>query len=1032
MATNNFANIPEWILTGSVSQPATGYSKIYPKKGETSSWYIIDEVNSEKRLALDYYIGAGLSQSPMALDQVYGYRLDVAIGPGLTYASGGGQNSPISVAGITPSMLAITGSFTYGYILSTSTFSGDFLWIPNPTMDIKGDLNRVAKFGGPNSLTSSSIVDTGLYVYVGSYTPSNTGASFSVSGYMNIGNNTTDNRLYFGDAPNHYIEKELDGGFVIRTEDEFRVDHYTAFGSPTFKVINFDGLGNENRTLGLMDNLIQVGSFTTSQYLSASNLNLVKFGKTQSNFLLEIISGSQGAIKIQDGLQGSYSVLYSDSQGVGKWGRFFGYNGLTTSELGFGLDLYNIRGLTYNGGTFGLDYTKVAAPLTVSDTFTISLATISYATNGITYGSVFETPTFRLDQWGRIIGIATVSTSAFTGPQGPTGFSFIWSGSYATSSTYSFYNVVEYNGSSYISLGTSSPGLTPSTVTQSWALMASSGVTGPQGPTGISFTWQGTYATSSTYSLYNVVFYGGSSYISITTSNYGNTPSTATMSWDLMAQGSTATGGMDLIAGTFGDIMVYGPYGWTALGLGPSGSYLYSLGTESNYLPIWSTVSPGSVLTQDFKVNLKGDKYFGRYPNKSTIPSTGWTIEKFIFNVLNEGDLPIVNLIKVNYAEIPFGSPLFSVTFSWSYTFNNVLDNGQPATFSSGKLEWTNVDSVSGPWNLIFNQTVPNEELNANTNPSLPYRFDHTQVDQYFQGSYWFKYTVTDTSTDPANNTNYDVEEVNIADYAAPTLTFIVAGKTLNLPNGTSRDIGESNLTREFGNVASDVSGSATRNSPLINLSSWNIIFNSNLAPSPNKTLSSDNNPTPSGFTITPIVHNKTSPSTVEAPVGATKISYKLQVTDTVFTNSVGFIDVNFEHLYYFGPVDTTIWSSKDLNTVERADLIDIPNTISRFKTRIESQAYTSGKIEFQVGVNQYRVFLLVVPSNKTILSVTKFNNGVINDITNNSFQSPVIRDLATFDSTVTKSYNIYRAVFASEFNSENNGKETKFIIELQ
>ena len=71
-----------------------------------------------------------------------------------------------------------------------------------------------------------------------------------------------------------------------------------------------------------------------------------------------------------------------------------------------------------------------------------------------------------------------------TGPQGPTGFSFTWQGTYATSSTYSFYNVVEYNGSSYISLGTSSPGLTPSTVTQSWNLMVSKGDTGPQGVTG--------------------------------------------------------------------------------------------------------------------------------------------------------------------------------------------------------------------------------------------------------------------------------------------------------------------------------------------------------------------------------------------------------------------------------------------------------------------------------------------------------------------------------------------------------------------
>ena len=72
-----------------------------------------------------------------------------------------------------------------------------------------------------------------------------------------------------------------------------------------------------------------------------------------------------------------------------------------------------------------------------------------------------------------------------TGPQGITGFSFIWRDSWTASTTYSLYNVVRFQGSSWISLGTSSPGVTPSVSTQSWSLLSSIGNTGPQGVTGV-------------------------------------------------------------------------------------------------------------------------------------------------------------------------------------------------------------------------------------------------------------------------------------------------------------------------------------------------------------------------------------------------------------------------------------------------------------------------------------------------------------------------------------------------------------------
>jgi hypothetical protein len=1010
MATNNILSIPQWILTGSVSQPESGFSKIYPKKGETSSWYIVDEANSEKRLALDYYIGAGLSQSLLPIDSKWGYRLDVAIGPGLTYASGPVLNAPISVAGLTPSMLSITGSFVTGYILTTSTYSGEFLWVPNVNAQLAGDVNKLARFTGPFSLTSSLITDTGQYVYVGSFTPSNTFASFSVDGYANIGVSGTGSRLYFGDSQNHFIEKESNGGFIIRTEDEFRVDHFT-LSSNTYKVINFDYLGDENRTLGLMNNLVEIINYTYSSYISASNVNFVRFGKPTNAFQLELISGSQGAIKIQDGGQATFSVLYSDSQGIGRWGQIFGYNGLTTSSLGIGLNLVNMQGLTLSGGTFGIDYSKFGLPLQVYDTFTISLATVSVET-GFTYGSAFETPTFRLDQWGRVIGIATVSTRAFTGPQGPTGFSFVWSGSYATSSTYSFYNVVEYDGSSYISLGTSSPGLTPSTSTQSWSLMASRGLTGSQGATGTSFTWRGNFGTSSTYDLYNVVYYGGSSYISITTSNMGMTPSTATQSWDLMVLGSTASGSMDLIAGTFGDIMVYSNYGWTALGLGPSGSYLYSLGTESNSLPIWVTASPASnKITQNYKVNLPEGKYFGKYAAGADILSNGWTFEYFIFDVLNQNMAPTVQLIVTDPVSktIAFGTVNISITLNFNYTITNILPTGVPATFSSARLDWSTNDV---DWTNLWTTNSPKEELDPSTNPAKPYTFTHTQ-DEGYDGFYYFRLQVTDT----AGLTGIDKDQVDVTDFQNPIFTLQISGQSL------ISDYGETPLLRELGNVLSNITGSVTRQSPLIDLVSWQLRFYHN-TDSTEVQLYGGSFAQPEGGSIGTVQHTKNTPGSDDQLINRNSLTYKLYATDErgvpVGVRSSSPVTVQFEPLIFCGPVDDTSWRNGDLNTITRTTLLGFRSAQSRFRIKLQSVIESGGKFTFDLGVT-FRTYLIVVPSTLTVTNITKYNeSGSPSSDYTFQLQSPVTNTIATADAGRLQSYKIYRFSVGGAFTSED------------
>jgi len=61
------------------------------------------------------------------------------------------------------------------------------------------------------------------------------------------------------------------------------------------------------------------------------------------------------------------------------------------------------------------------------------------------------------------------------------------------------------------------------------------GVQGPTGSQGNSITWNGDYSDTFTYSLNDVVYYQGTSYISLTTSNYGVYPNSTTSSWNTLA-----------------------------------------------------------------------------------------------------------------------------------------------------------------------------------------------------------------------------------------------------------------------------------------------------------------------------------------------------------------------------------------------------------------------------------------------------------------------------------------------------------------
>lgn len=83
-----------------------------------------------------------------------------------------------------------------------------------------------------------------------------------------------------------------------------------------------------------------------------------------------------------------------------------------------------------------------------------------------------------------IFALQTAGTSGPAGPQGVAGVAWVWAGPWNSATHYSSFNVVTFNGSTYLSIAPGT-GLQPDTNTSSWSVLALAGAAGAVGPQGI-------------------------------------------------------------------------------------------------------------------------------------------------------------------------------------------------------------------------------------------------------------------------------------------------------------------------------------------------------------------------------------------------------------------------------------------------------------------------------------------------------------------------------------------------------------------
>jgi len=313
--------------------------------------------------------------------------------------------------------------------------------------------------------------------------------------------------------------------------------------------------------------------------------------------------------------------------------------------------------------------------------------------------------------------------------------------------------------------------------------------------------------------------------------------------------GQAGTSGYSGVAGASGYSGGTGADGASGYS-GEAGASGYSGGTGADGASGYSGQAGASgysgaqfTYSSDLVVSLSNGKTFGRFVNGDVIPATGKTPAEVIQMAIAEALAPTVSL--TSSTTVAFNQTAISNVLNFSYTINSY-----GASVSTAVLEWRR--NNTGTWTTLTNVT------SATT-------YTHTITDtDYNTQPFNYRYTVVDTSNGTANAT----KDITPANYVAPSVSLTVAGTSIATP--------ESNSTRERGNVSSNISGSVSRNSANVALTSYQLQYQSNGGSWVD--IGTAVSIGPGTTSITPITHNESSLKT------SSTIGYRVKVIDVYQT----------------------------------------------------------------------------------------------------------------------------------------------------
>ena len=296
-----------------------------------------------------------------------------------------------------------------------------------------------------------------------------------------------------------------------------------------------------------------------------------------------------------------------------------------------------------------------------------------------------------------------------------------------------------------------------------------------------------------------------------------------------------------------------------------------------------------SVFNSDIVVSLTNGKTLGRYTNGDTIPTNGKTPQQVI-ELLSKEPIP-PTLTLTSSTVILFNQTNISNVLNFYYIINSL-----GSAVSTVSLEWRR--NNTGSWTVL------------STNTSIV-AYTHNMTDSNFNTQVFnYRYIVTDN----LGGTTTVTLNITPTAYVAPTISFSAPATSITSP--------ETNTTREKGNISSILQGSVSRNSPLVNILSYQYAYSLNGGAYVNIG-SSVSSPSTSGGTFNNVTNND------NALIGANTITYKVTITDTYGSTTISTYTITFYNLVFYGSISSAPVTSAAVRGLTNKRFTNTGNTFN-------------------------------------------------------------------------------------------------------
>lgn len=374
----------------------------------------------------------------------------------------------------------------------------------------------------------------------------------------------------------------------------------------------------------------------------------------------------------------------------------------------------------------------------------------------------------------------------------------------------------------------------------------------------------------------------------------------------------------------------------------------------------------GDNFKTDLTVSLSGSKTFGRYENGDIIYATGKSARDVIMMAIVEPINPTITL--TSSSTVYFNQTTISNVLNFSYVINSL-----GATVSSAILEWRR--NNSGTWTTL------------STSTTTPSSYTHSMTDTNFNTQpFNYRYTVIDS----AGGESIAYKNITPSSYVAPSISISVVGTSVTSP--------ETNSKREKGNISSTISGTITRNSTYVNLSTYQLQYSKNGGTWTN--FGSAVSIGPGTSSISSTLHNDS------ALYNSTSISYRAVVTDAYTSTNGSSSTVTFLNLIFYSPVSSVPTDSSGVRAIS---------------TRIFTDGVNGSSWLLYTGTT-YTSFTIAMPSTYTLsqvlgldaLNANITSNYILNTFTVNDFYGTAV------------TYKIYTMTNAIPYTSSHRHQITR------